>query len=47
MCSPLFRSGATPSLTSYSLLREETADVASNKTIGSGIRRYYFEKALG
>jgi hypothetical protein len=29
------------------LLREETADVASNKTIGSGIRRYYFEKALG
>jgi len=30
----------------YSLLGEETADVASNKTIGSGIRRYYFEKAL-
>jgi GNAT superfamily N-acetyltransferase len=31
----------------YRLLREETAEVASNKTIGSGIRRYYFEKALG
>jgi GNAT superfamily N-acetyltransferase len=31
----------------YSLLGEEIADVASNKTIGSGIRRYYFEKALG
>jgi GNAT superfamily N-acetyltransferase len=31
----------------YTLLREEIADVASNKTIGSGIRRYYFEKALG
>jgi GNAT superfamily N-acetyltransferase len=30
----------------YNLLREETADVASNKTIGSGIRRYYFEKTL-
>ena len=30
----------------YSLLSEETAEVASNKTIGSGIRRYYFEKAL-
>jgi putative acetyltransferase len=31
----------------YSFLGEETADVASNKTIGSGIRRYFFEKALG
>ena len=31
----------------YRLLREETADAASNKTIGSGIRRYYFEKVLG
>jgi GNAT superfamily N-acetyltransferase len=30
----------------YNLLREETADVASNKTIGSGIRRYYFERTL-
>ena len=30
----------------YRLLREETADAASNKTIGSGIRRYYFEKVL-
>lgn len=31
----------------YKLLGEETANVANNKTIGSGIRRYYFEKALG
>jgi GNAT superfamily N-acetyltransferase len=31
----------------YRLLREEVADAASNKTIGSGIRRYYFEKVLG
>jgi putative acetyltransferase len=31
----------------YSLLHEEIADVVSNKTIGSGIRRYYFEKTLG
>jgi GNAT superfamily N-acetyltransferase len=31
----------------YRLLREETAAVANNKTIGSGIRRYYFEKTLG
>jgi GNAT superfamily N-acetyltransferase len=31
----------------YSLLHDEIADVASNKTIGSGIRRYYFEKTLG
>jgi putative acetyltransferase len=31
----------------YRLLGEEIAEVASNKTIGSGIRRYYFEKALG
>ena len=30
----------------YSLLREETTGVASNKTVGSGIRRYYFEKRL-
>jgi GNAT superfamily N-acetyltransferase len=30
----------------YSLLREEIADAASNKTVGSGIRRYYFEKVL-
>jgi hypothetical protein len=28
------------------LLGEETAEVASNKTIGSGIRRYYFEKVF-
>jgi GNAT superfamily N-acetyltransferase len=31
----------------YSLLREETVDTPSNKTVGSGVRRYYFEKALG
>lgn len=30
----------------YRLLREEIADAASNKTIGSGIRRYYFAKVL-
>jgi putative acetyltransferase len=30
----------------YSLLCEETADAASNKTVGSGVRRYYFEKVL-
>lgn len=30
----------------YRLIREEIADAASNKTIGSGIRRYYFGKAL-
>ena len=31
----------------YSLLFDQVAEAASNKTIGSGIRRYYFEKALG
>jgi len=31
----------------YRLLGEEIAETASNKTIGSGIRRYYFEKTLG
>jgi ribosomal protein S18 acetylase RimI-like enzyme len=31
----------------YTLVREENVDTPSNKTIGSGIRRYYFEKALG
>jgi ribosomal protein S18 acetylase RimI-like enzyme len=30
----------------YSLAREETADIASNKTVGSGIRRYHFAKRL-
>lgn len=25
---------------------EEIADVSSNKTVGAGIRRYHFEKAL-
>ncbi len=31
----------------YQLLRENTADTANNKTIGGGIRRYYFQKILG
>jgi putative acetyltransferase len=30
----------------YRLLREAVAVNASNKTIGAGIRRYHFEKAL-
>lgn len=30
----------------YELVREEVAAAASNKTIGGGIRRYYFSKAL-
>lgn len=30
----------------YSLLREEVAVAASNKTLGGGIRRFYFEKKL-
>ena len=30
----------------YVLLREEVATGASNKTVGGGIRRYYFEKTL-
>ena len=30
----------------YELVREEVADETSNKTIGGGIRRYYFEKQL-
>jgi putative acetyltransferase len=30
----------------YTLTREETAVDPSNKTVGSGIRRYYFEKSL-
>lgn len=28
----------------YELVREETADVLSNKTVGSGLHRYFFEK---
>jgi putative acetyltransferase len=31
----------------YRLLREETGAAQSNKTVGGGIRRYHFEKALG
>ena len=30
----------------YRLVREETVDAQDNKTIGGGIRRYYFEKVL-
>lgn len=30
----------------YTLLREEVAVAASNKTLGDGIRRFYFEKKL-
>jgi hypothetical protein len=30
----------------YLLLREEVAETESNKTIGGGIRRYYFAKTL-
>ena len=30
----------------YVLIREETAETSSNKTVGAGIRRYYFEKTL-
>jgi GNAT superfamily N-acetyltransferase len=31
----------------YGLVRQEIAEIASNKTVGSGIRRFYFEKVLG
>ena len=30
----------------YRLVREETVEALSNKTVGSGIRRYYLEKIL-
>ncbi len=30
----------------YSLVREAEAEAASNKTIGGGIRRFYFEKTV-
>jgi putative acetyltransferase len=30
----------------YRLLNEAVAEQASNKTLGGGIRRYYFEKIL-
>jgi hypothetical protein len=30
----------------YRLLHEAVAGQASNKTLGGGIRRYYFEKVL-
>lgn len=31
----------------YKLVRTETAALLTSKTVGSGIRRYYFEKVLG
>jgi GNAT superfamily N-acetyltransferase len=30
----------------YVMIREETAKASSNKTVGAGIRRFYFEKTL-
>jgi ribosomal protein S18 acetylase RimI-like enzyme len=30
----------------YALVREEIAETASHKTLGGGIRRYHFTKAL-
>jgi putative acetyltransferase len=30
----------------YRLQKEEIAETASNKTLGGGIRRYHFDKAL-
>jgi putative acetyltransferase len=30
----------------YRLVREEVAEAASNKTVGGGIQRFYFEKAI-
>ena len=37
---PLYRNAG------YRLVREETVEALSNKTVGSGIRRYYLEKIL-
>jgi RimJ/RimL family protein N-acetyltransferase len=31
----------------YRLVREEIATAETNKTVGAGLRRYYFEKQLG
>ena len=30
----------------YQLLREDVAEIGSNKTVGSGLRRFYFQKIL-
>jgi hypothetical protein len=30
----------------FELVREEVAEAASNKTVGGGIRRFHFTKAL-
>jgi len=31
----------------YHLIREEVATTATNRTVGSGLRRYHFEKPIG
>jgi putative acetyltransferase len=31
----------------YRLVREEVATAATNRTVGSGLRRFYFEKQIG
>ena len=30
----------------YEIVREEIVEAASNKTLGGGLRRYYFQKVL-
>jgi hypothetical protein len=30
----------------YRLVREDLAQIGSNKTVGAGLRRFYFEKCL-
>ena len=30
----------------YTLVREDTVELSSNKTVGAGLRRYYFAKTL-
>jgi putative acetyltransferase len=32
--------------TGYTLVREDTVELSSNKTVGAGLRRYYFAKTL-
>jgi GNAT superfamily N-acetyltransferase len=33
--------------TGYAVVREESGDAMTNKTVGAGLRRFYFEKPLG
>jgi hypothetical protein len=40
------RSAVALSGAGYRLVREEVAATTSNKTVGAGIRRFYFEKTL-